>query len=371
VIKSFRYRIYPTKRQTETLNQQLAICCEIYNAALQERREAWKLEQKSIGLYDQINQLPAIRKDREDVARLYSHVLRDPLVRVDNAFKAFFRRLKSKNKPGYPRFKSARRYDSLVFTEHAAWSPQSGKVRIAKVGEVRVKQHRAIEGEPKTLTIKREAGRWFAIFVCDIGVSPLPFNSNTIGVDVGLSVFATLSNGTSIDNPRWLRNGEQALRIAQRKVKRRKKGSDRRHTAVLLLQRAYAKIRQQRSDFHHKLSRTLIDNNGLIAVEDLNIKGLASGRLSKSVNDAAWSNFIFMLSYKAENAGRLLVKVNPRGTSQTCLCGAEVRKTLKDRLHVCLSCGLVADRDHVSAQLILERGLCFQASTSPVAECVA
>lgn len=355
MIRTFKYRIYPTKQQAETLEQHLAICCEMYNAALQERREAWKLERKSVSLYDQINQIPAIRVERPDVAGVYAQSLEEPLQRVNKAFMAFFRRVKKGQSPGYPRFRSVRRYDSLVFRQRAIKAPEGNKLCVRKVGQVKIRQHRPLEGPIKTLTIKREAGRWLALFVCEVEPRPLPFNPNSIGVDVGLSAFATLSDGTVIDNPRWYKNGQRALRVAQRRVARRKKGSNRRRKAIVLLQRAHIYLRQQRIDFQHKLSRTLVDRNGLIVVEDLNVKGLASGMLAKSVHDAGWSQFINMLSYKAESAGRLLVKVDPRGTSQTCICGATVRKTLSMREHVCVACGLVADRDHVSAQVILSR----------------
>lgn len=354
MIKTYRYRIYPTKAQEQTLNNQLAVCCELYNAALQERREAWQRQRKSISWFDQNLQLREIKDGRKDVADISSLVLEDTLKRVHLAFQGFFRRVNQGHKPGYPRFRSVRRYDSLTFRQIGN-ALTGNKLRLSKIGHVRIKLHRPFEGSIKTLTIKREAGRWFALFAVECDDQPLPFNPNMIGIDVGLTSFATLSDGTKIENPRWLRAAQAKLRRLQRRVARRKKGSNRRRKAVLLLQRFHNHIRDQRRDFHHKESRKLVNRNGLIAVEDLNVKGLAGGMLAKSVNDAGWSNFLFMLAYKAESAGRVLVKVDPRGTSQNCLCGAEVPKTLAVRVHRCPSCGLVADRDHVSAQLILAR----------------
>lgn len=355
-IKSYKFRLYPTKRQRETLSAHIAICCELYNASLQERRDAWRLERKSISRFDQIYQLPDIRANRQDVCDVNSNVLEDVVTRVDKTFKAFFRRVKLGQRAGYPRFRPIHRYSSMTFRQGGATSPTDNKLRISKVGQVRIKLHRPVEGAIKTMTIKREAGRWFAIFACEVDPAPLPFSPNTIGVDVGLTSFATLSDGRTIQNPRHYREAERALRVAQRRVARRKRGSNRRRKAIRVLQRIHAHVRNQRVDFHHKESRKLVNENGLIAVEDLNVKGLASGMLSKSVHDAGWSDFIFKLTYKAESAGRVLVKVDPRGTSQTCVCGAEVRKTLAQRWHLCLSCGLSADRDHVSAQVILSRG---------------
>lgn len=370
MIRTFRYRVYPSKRQVQTLNGQLNVCAELYNAALQERRDAWKLNGKSISRFDQIYQLPGVRAFREDVAAVNATALEDVITRVDKAFKGFFRRVKQGQKAGYPRFRAFRRYDSLTFRQIGN-ALNGNKLRLSKIGNVRIKLHRPIEGKIKTLTVKREAGKWFALFACEVKPNPLPFSPNTVGIDVGLTHFATLSTGETVENPRWYRKAVRGLRIAQRRIARRNKGSNRRRKAILLLQRAHVAIRSQRAAFHHKLSRKLVNENGLIVVEDLNVKGLASGMLSKSVHDAGWSRFINMLTYKAGNAGRLLVKVDPRGTSQTCTCGATARKTLADRWHLCLNCGLSAQRDHVSAQVILGRGLRLQALTSPVAECVA
>jgi putative transposase len=178
-----------------------------------------------------------------------------------------------------------------------------------------------------------------------------------VGIDVGLLSFVTLSDGTTIDNPRCSRKAQAKLRRAQRRVARRQRGSHNRKKAVMLLQKAYAHVRNQRADFHHQTARALVNTYGVIAIEDLNIKGLAGGMLAKPVNDAGWSAFITKLAYKAAEAGRQLVYVNPYGTSQTCLCGAPVPKTLSQRWHQCEACGLSAARDHVSAQLILGLGL--------------
>lgn len=370
-IKVYKFRIYPSNRQVETLTAHLTICCEIYNAGLQERRGAWQLERKSISYFDQQNQVPEIKEIRPELRGVHSMVLLDALVRLDKAFKSFFRRVKAGQKAGYPRFRSVRRYDSITFRKIGN-ALNGNRLRLSKIGNVRIKLHRPIEGTIKTLTVKREAGRWYAMLACEVEPSLLPFNPNVVGIDVGLAHFATLSDGTAIDNPRWYRTAQAKLRRAQRRVARRKKGSSRRRKAVLLLQRAHVTIRNQRSDFHHKLSRQLVNDNGLIAVEDLNVKGLASGMLAKSVNDAGWSQFLNIIAYKAESAGRVLVRVNPAGTSQTCTCGAEVRKTLNDRWHLCLACGLSAQRDHVSAQVILQRAVSLSGANVEVFDsCVA
>jgi putative transposase len=219
--------------------------------------------------------------------------------------------------------------------------------------------------------IKRECGKWYAIFAVECEAEPLPPCAESVGIDVGLTTFAMLSDGTEIPNPRYYREAQAELRRAARKVARRKKGSHRRRKAVALLRKVHVHIRSQRADFHHKISRWLVNNYGLIAVEDLNIKGLAKSMLAKSVNDAGWGLFLDKIAYKAEDAARVFVRANPAGSSQECLCGAEVRKTLKERWHSCESCGLSAPRDHVSAQLILRRAVRRQVPTWPVAAGVA
>lgn len=373
--RTFKYRLYPTKPQVQFLDRELKEACSLYNAAKQERDDAWKTCHKSINYYDQANQLKAMRADGCLTLSDFS-CCQDVLRRVDKAYKAFFARVKRGEKPGFPRYRSARRYDSITFPSpgHGYKLLPNGKLRITGAGHIKVKLHRPVEGNIKTATIKREAGRWFVCFSVERDTSPLPASDHATGIDVGLNSFAVLADGTQIENPRHYRNAEARLRRCQRKVARRKKGSNRRRKAVLLLQRAHLHVGNQRRDFHHKTSRSLVNEYGLIAVEDLNVKGLAGGMLAKPVHDAGWSMFVAMLAYKAEDAGRRLVKVDPRGTSQTCVCGAAVRKNLADRWHDCPDCGLSASRDHVSAQVILQRSgwnAPSSANVEVVVSCVA
>jgi len=370
VRKAYKYRIYPTKAQSETLDRQLALCCELYNAALQERRGAYRICGKSITYTEQQNQLPEIKESCAEFKALHSQVLQDVLHRVEKAFAGFFTRLAKRQTAGYPRFRARARYDSLTY-------PQSGfhlagrKLVLSKIGKVRIKQHRAIGGRIKTLTVKREAGKWYACFSVEIVPVALPVTTAAVGIDVGLETFAVLSDGTAIENARYYREAEKTLRVAQRRVARRKKGSARRKQAVRLLQKAHAHIRNQRADFHHKTARQLVNCYGRIVVEDLNVKGLAGGMLAKSVTDAGWSAFFAKLAYKAAEAGRELIKVDPRGTSQRCPCGAANPKKLSQRRHLCDVCGLDIARDHASALEILRLGLSLHASTQPDAAYVA
>jgi len=368
--RTWRFRLYPTAAQRARLDGHLRLCCELYNDAVQERRDAWRTARVSIGFRQQSAQLPAIKAERPDVAGVYSQVLQDVLHRVDRAFGGFFARVRRGARPGFPRFRAAHRFDSLTYPQ-LGFRVHGRHLHVSKIGPVKIKRHRPIEGRIKTLTLKREAGKWFACLSCTVEPRPLSPSTESIGVDVGLTPFATLSDGTAIANPRHARRAERQLRRAQRRIARRRKGSARRREAVGLFQVAQSHVRHQRADMQHKLSRRLVDRYRLIAVEDLNIKGLATGMLAKPVHDAGWASFIKKLAYKAASAGRVLVKVDPRGTSQHCLCGAHVPKTLRQRSHQCPACGLSAARDHVAAQLILWRGLRLQDATWAPTPCVS
>ncbi len=353
---TFKYRLYPTQAQAAFLDGQLREAADLYNSALAERIGAWNICHKSIGYYDQSSQLPAMRKDG-CLTLVNAQCAQDVLRRVDKTFRSFFARCKRGDKPGFPRFRSARRYDSITFPQHPSGCAlmDNGKIRVQGAGHIKINLHRPVEGTIKTSTIKREAGRWFACFSVDRKAESLTSSTVAIGIDLGLTTFAVLSDGTEINNPRYYRNAQAGLRRASRKVARRKNGSNRRRKAVQLLQRANVHVRNQRTDFQHKESRKLVDHFGLIAVEDLNVKGLASGPLAKSVRDAGWSKFLNFISYKAESAGRDFRRIDARGTSQICTCGVSVPKRLNHRWHSCSACGLSASRDHVSAQVILQR----------------
>ena len=367
--KTFKYRLFTTRLQSELLGVQLGEACRLYNAALQERRDAWE-QRVSINYYTQANQLKEIRA-AGDLGLANFSCCQDILRRVNKTYQAFFRRVKRGEKAGYPRFKSRRRFDSITFPSYGdGIKLNDNMLRIQGIGQVEVKLHRPVGGKIKTVTIKRECGEWYACFSVECESKPLSANSNEIGIDVGLEKFATMSDHKSVPNPRWYQRAEAKLRRAQRKVARRKKGSHRRRKAVALLQKIHQRIKNQRHEFQHKFTFWLVQNFGVIAVEDLNVKGLAGGMLAKSVHDVSWAAFFSKLTYKAENAGRVLQAVNPRGTSQTCTCGAKVWKELSDREHLCTACGLLAPRDVVSAQVILQRAR-MSPSNRNVAERIA
>lgn len=370
--KTFKYRLYPSRTQALALESQFNEARHLYNAALQERRDAWRMAGKSLNYYDQADQLKGIRA-AGDCALANFSACQDVLRRVDKTFRTFFERRKQGQRAGYPRFKGRYRFDSYTFPAYGDGCKllESGRLRLQGVGHVKVKLHRPVAGNIKTVTLKREAGHWYVCFSLECAPTPLSPSDRVVGIDVGLESFAALSDGSTVSNPRHHQRALARLRIAQRRVSRRKKGGSGRRKAVRILQRTHAGVRNQRADFHHKLSRRLVDDFGLIAVEDLNVKGLASGMLARSVNDAGWSAFIAKLTYKAEEAGRVLIKVNPRGTSQVCsACGARVAKPLSERLHVCPACGVILHRDLNAALNILRLGLSLVGETWPNRACV-
>jgi putative transposase len=344
----------------------------LYNAALQERRDCYRATGKSITFPAQSSQLPEIKADCPDVGEVFSQVLQDVLRRVDKTFKAFFGRVRrGEKKVGFPRWRSRRRYDSLTYPQ-MGFTLEDRHVNVSQIGRVKIKLHRPVEGRVKTLSLKREAGKWYALFSCEVEPSPLPASDEAVGIDVGLTAFATLSDGSEIANPRYARKAAAAVRRAQRKVARRKKRGNGRRKAVVLLQKAHARVANQRNDFHHKAARAIVNRFGLIVVEDLNIKGLASSMLARSVHDAGWGMFLQRLDDKAESAGRQIVRVNPNGTTQRCSgCQTTVPKTLSQRWHACPDCELSLSRDENAAREILRLGLSHAEQTWPGTACVS
>jgi putative transposase len=380
-IKSYKYRLYPNKATAEKLQWTLDRCRELYNAALQERKEAWKYEKKSISRYDQQNDLPEIKRDiRPEYQEIGAHVLQDVVGRVDKAFKAFFRRVKNGEKAGYPRYQGRNRYDSFTYPDIAGWKLEERTLHLSKIGNIRVKLHREVQGAIKACTIKREGEQWHVFFVCEIEVqTKLPYTDLAIGVDLGVSKLATFSDGDVIENPKHYRKAEKKLAKLQQSLSRKKKGSHRRKKAVKAVAQAHRKIRRQRADYLHKHSRWLVDCYEVIVFEDIkpaNLSkrakpkqdeatgqyllngGSAKSGLNKSILDAGWSQFITYCQYKAVEAGTVkIVLVDPKYTSQVCSgCGAVVKKTLEERWHECL-CGCSLDRDHNAARNILKLGL--------------
>lgn len=290
---------------------------------------------------------------------VFSQVLQNVQERVDLAFKAFFRRVKAGEKLGYPRFRGYGWYASFTFKQFG-FELLDNSLYLSKIGTVKIILHRPIEGKIKTLTIQRDAvGNWYACFACEVEADPLPANELAIGIDMGLESFATLSNGMKVENPRFFRRDEQELAKSQRKFSKAEKGTPERAKHRKTIQHIHQRIAHRRKDFAHKLSCQLVNNFGLMVFEKLNTKNMLQNHcLAKSIQDAAWSQLMQYTTYKAENAGREVVLVEPRNTSKICSrCDAMVEKSLSVRVHACPVCGLIIDRDQNAAINILGLGL--------------
>ncbi len=397
--KAFKFRLYPNKTTEKQLYHVLNRCRELYNAGLSERKDAYQQYQrtsviegaertvaatmvagrviKSMSFYSQKRDLVEIKEELPEYKDIASHVLQDVLKRLDKAFAAFFRRVAQGQDPGYPRFKGRTRYDSFTYPDASGWKCDGWYLHLSKIGRIKVKLHRPIEGKIKTVTIKREGDHWYVIFSCEVQQpAPLPLSYEDVGIDLGVTHLATLSNGEMIEHPRYYRRAEKQLAKWQQAVSRKKYGSHRRRRAGKLVGKAYRRIARQRRDFLHKQSRKLVNRYQVIVFEAIHTANLvkrpkpkqdengkylpngaaAKGGLNKSIQDAGWGAFVEMCSAKAEEAGRTLLKVSPQYTSQVCShCGQVRKKDLSERWHSC-DCGAELDRDVNAAINILVRG---------------
>jgi putative transposase len=356
-LKTFQYKLRLNKKFLAAAQAELEHNRQLYNAALQERIACYKLTGKGLNFIEQSKHLTDARSLPEVKAHLRS-IQQNTLKRLDLAYSAFFRRVKNgEAQAGFPRFKGRNRFHSFAQSlEAVRGCPLKGdKLTVPGVGSCRVRLSRPLEGKVKQLMITRRADGWYALLVCEVAKpEPLPKTGNTVGIDVGLENFATLSTGEVVENPRYFRKAEQALKAQQRLVSRKKRGSTNRKKAVALLGKKHLKVKHQRTDFFHQTSNAIVKEFDAIAVEDLNIKGMVKNHhLAKSISDASWGNFINILSFKAEKAGRRFVKVAAAYTSQDCFqCGNRVKKGLGEREHRCLECDFEVHRDHNSALLI-------------------
>ncbi len=365
IICTVEFKLYPNAEQKATLARYLRVCCWLYNQALEQRIKAYRRRKESTTLYDQCAWLALLRLRMKQLRDVPSQFERDALRRVDRGFKSFFRRIKVGEKPGFPRFRPCHRYSSLEsLAEIRCLRP--GKISVPGIGKIRARGlFDRVVGKQKCIRVVRRASGWYAQIIVDQGYLPATVNpKSSIGIDVGLESFLTTSDGEKVANPRFFRRSEKKLKRLQRKVSKCQRRSQNRKKAIKRLARQHERVGAQRRNFAHQVSRRLVDKYDLIAFEDLNIKCMAAGMLAKSVNDVAWEMFLFFVTYKAVYAGRHAVGVDPRGTSQTCpQCGAVKKKSLSERTHAC-SCGLVIDRDHASARVILARALGIAGATA-------
>lgn len=363
-MKSYQFRIYPNKNQEVKLNRTLSTCRHLYNDALEERRKRAELNRierefqvfpwgkpEWIRYEDQANELAASKTPEQK--EVFSQVLQDVLRRLDKTFKNFYRGF------GYPRFKGRNRYDSFTYPQ-SGFKIEDSKLNPSKIGNIRIFQHREIEGTIKTCTIKKEVNQWYVVITVEIEKQIKPIEIETkVGIDVGLKSLITLSNGEQIEPPKFLRISEDKLAREQKRLSRKKKGSTNRQKQRIKVARVHRKIKNQRKDFAHKTSRMLVNRFDLIAFEDLNIRGLVQNHhLAKSISDAGWFQLQTLTEYKAEDAGKQCKFVVANGTSQECcICGNKEILTLADRVFRCSRCGNIKDRDHNAAINIENRAV--------------
>lgn len=367
IIKTYNFRLYPNKTQESNLSKLLDMARLAYNKQLELKIKTYKEKSINLTQFDLNNNLLKLKQENPFLYDIHSQALQNINQRISYAFNNFYRRLKNKENPGFPRFKGKNRYDSITF-------PQSGfslsnKLYISKMGNISIVQHREIKGKIKTMTIKRTlSGKWFAVFCAEQQDNLEKSSANKlIGIDVGLYHFYADSNGNLIENPRCLRKSEDKLAKIQRMHSRKKKGSKNRNKSRIKIAGIYEKITNQRKDFLHKESRKLANLSNNIAVEKLSISNMVKNKyLSKSIADASWQRFIQMLSYKVEETGGKLIEVNAKGTSQYCICGNKVEKTLAVRIHRCTKCNIEIDRDVMSAMIIKQ--LAIKGTTAGSAE---
>lgn len=366
--KTYLYKAKINNHTECNCNQWLDICRRLYNLALEQRISVYKQYKRPMACYEQMAQLPELKNAYPEFKLVGSQVLQEVLQRLDRAFQGFFQRLQEKKaKAGFPRFKSKARYDSFTLKQ-AGWKVEGRYLYISNVGRFKLFLSRPIEGEIKTITIRRTStGKYFVAFSCDnVPTKKFPETTAEIGIDVGIRHFLVDSQGRRIENPKYLRKSETTLRRRQRSLARKKKGSHRREKTRLEVAKAHEKVSDQRRDFLHKVANYYIIRFNKIYIEDLNIKGMVKQRtLSKSIADASWGIFFNLLLYKAAEAGREIVKVPPHNTTQICsLCGEKVPKPLSTRTHKCPFCNLVLDRDLNASLNIIRVGQSFQALSS-------
>ncbi|MEV7189698.1 transposase [Kitasatospora sp. NPDC093102] len=391
MIRAYKFLLRPTVGQQQALTEMLRDHCSLYNGALQERRDAWRhVSGTTVRYGEQSAQLKEIRAfDPERQGRWSFSSQQATLRRLDKAFAAFFRRVTSGEKPGYPRFRGVNRFDTVDFPKDGdgcRWdsTPQDPvtRVRFQGVGHVRVHRHRPVAGTVKTISAKREGKHWYVVLTAEQArPEPLPSTGSVAGIDMGIASFLADSDGGFVPSPRHGRTAAAKLEKAQQALSRCKRGSKRRRKAVETVARLHRKVRRQRLDHAHKTALGLVRAHDLIAHEDLRIRNMvrapapkpdperpgaflpngaaAKAGLNRSINDAGWGVFLAILHAKAESAGREVTAVDPRNTSRTCpACGhvsAENRPT-QDTFH-CTGCGHRAHADTVGAVNVLRAGL--------------
>lgn len=370
-----RIKLYPTLRQAQRLQFALDVCRDIYNAALQQRRDAWRSRRLSISHKQQYAQLTELRRCDARVGAVYRELLDAALHKLDLAFAAFFRRLNGNESPGYPRFRSRVRYATLEYSHGdraLKFNAAQNKLKVPKIGCVRVRKGRSVPKYGRAMIVRSSRG-WYACLECERGVVPRAFGGHSVGLDVGVAVYCATSDGELVSHPGFVKARRLKMERVQRRISRRKRGGLRRHKAARLFARAMERLRWARRDFQHKLARRIVNAYDFIGVEDLalgNMTRSARGSietpghnvkqksaLNRAILDGAWAQFVAILASKAAEAAKQVVAVNPKHTSTTCsACGCidAASRTTRDRF-ACTECGYIAHADVNAAKNILRK----------------
>ncbi|MGA8297410.1 MAG: transposase [Acidimicrobiales bacterium] len=378
--RTFSFRLYPTVGQQIALTHLFDLQRELYNAALEARRGAWAWEKRSTSHFDECKVLTDLRDVRPDVLSFGVIVCRGTLKRLDRAFSAFYRRCAKGEKPGYPRFRSLSRFDSVQYEDRSGWrlDEEASRLHLQGIGAVKVRLHRPARGIPKAITVRREGRHWLvAIRSVEVPKNPLPSTGKQIGIDLGVGVLVGTSDGKLVKSGRFLKQEEACLKEAQQVVSRRHHGSKGRQRAVQEVGAIHRKVARRRKDLLHKASRALVDDYDLICHEALKVSKMtrrpkprrdekggyerngarAKSGLNKSINDSGWNMLLTMIAYKAEDAGRQMIAVDPRNTSRKCAkCGYVDKHNRRGVRFSCLSCGHEAHADLNAAVNILRAG---------------
>jgi putative transposase len=352
-VRSYKFRIYPNKAQSAALDEMLRDFCSLYNAGLQQRIEAYRRKRKSLTFFDQSAEIKDLRAAEPSFARWSADALAQVLRRLGQTYAAFFQR-----GHGFPRFRASSRYHAATYRvgQGFALKPCGGLYVKGIGGTIKVRWHRALPEEAKlgVATLTRQNGKWFVALSVEAGFAG-HCGTGSVGIDLGLNALVATSDGDLVTAPRFAQRAQKAQRRRQRALARCQKGSKRRGKVKAQLAVGYGKAANQRRDFAHKLSRVLVSRYQGIAFENLNMAGLKRGILAQSVHDAAWSQLIQFVQYKAESAGAEVKLIDPRRTSQTCpSCGTIKAKALSLRTHSC-ECGVVMDRDVAAAMIVHQR----------------
>jgi putative transposase len=373
--RAYQGLLRPTSRQECRLGELLEAQRQLYNAALEERRGAWRWERRSVTRFEQFGALTGWDHPLLEFGVIPA---RGTLLRLDRAFQAFFRRLRAGQRPGFPRFKSASRFAAVEYPDRACWRIEGNRLYLRGVGNVRFRtSRRGILGVPKTLAVRKEGRRWrFTVFCAHVPEQPLEPTGRSVGLDLGVTVLAATSDGELVANPRWVQRSLDRLANAQRLIAGRQHGSARRAQSVERVGALHRRVARQRRDAHHKLSRRLVASYDVIAHERLQISNMtrrpklrsggedafkraaAKTRLNREILSAGWGQLLRMIAYKAEEAGRTVIAVDPKHTSRTChQCGHVDVANRVGTAFRCARCGHSAHADVNAARNILRAGL--------------